>query len=207
MFLNSISSDIINIISSTGYTGVVVLMAIESAAVPLPSEVILPFSGFLITTGRFSLWGVTMAGAIGSVIGSLALYYIGYFGGRPFIDKFGKYLLITHEDMDKADSFFKRYGSASNFIGRVLPLVRTFISLPAGISKVNIKGFIFYTFLGSFVWSLLLAWIGLQLGQNWSKIHAYFHNVDLILEILVALGVIWFIHKHIRIFIRKRKQK
>jgi membrane protein DedA with SNARE-associated domain len=200
MIFASISNWIIHIISALGLTGVAFLMAIESAAIPLPSEIIMPFSGFLVAAGRFSLLGISIAGAIGSVIGSLVLYYIGYFGGRPFIEKYGKYFLFHHDDLAKADRFFQKHGVFSNCIARILPVLRTYISLPAGIFKAEIKKFVLYSFIGSFIWSAFLGFIGIKLGQHWDSLRPYFHEVDLLLTILILAGIAWFVYKHLKRF-------
>ena len=198
MIVAAISTWSIHVISALGYVGIAILMAIESSAVPLPSEIIMPFSGFLVLTGRFSLLGISLAGGIGSVIGSLFLYYIGFYGGRPLVEKYGKYLLIHSSDIAAVDKFFSKYGIFSNLFGRVLPIVRTFISFPAGISKAPIKSFVVYSFVGSFIWSLFLGYIGFKLGQNWDNLKSYFHNIDLIVGVLVLLGIAWFVYKHVR---------
>src|SRR5258708_3606188 len=128
-----VSSWIVHVISVGGYAGIVLLMAIESAAIPLPSEVVMPFSGFLVAQGRFTLAGIALAGAIGSVIGSAVLYAIGYYGGRPLALKYGKYIFINHSDLERAEKFFVKHGDLANFLGRILPILRTFISFPAGL--------------------------------------------------------------------------
>jgi len=143
-------------IGALGYFGVGGLMAIESAAIPLPSEIIMPFAGSLIPAGRFSLLGIALAGAIGSTIGSWATYWIGRYGGRPLVERYGKYILISAHDLNLADKFFARYGAWSTFIGRVLPIFRTYISIPAGITKVPFGLFTLTSITGSFLWSLLL---------------------------------------------------
>jgi membrane protein DedA with SNARE-associated domain len=196
--LSAVTGFIIHVISTLGYPGVAILMAIESAAIPLPSEVIMPFSGFLVSTGRFSLLGIALAGGVGSAVGSAILYWIGYAGGRPFIKKFGKYIFISQHDLDIADRFFARYGSLSTFIGRLLPVVRTYISLPAGISRVSFWKFLFYSFVGSFLWSLPLGFIGMKLGQNWENLHGLFRKFDVIIVILIVLGVTWWVWRHIK---------
>lgn len=130
---------VIATISTFGYTGIVITMAIESACIPLPSEIIMPFSGYLVSTGQFSLVGVTLAGAIGNVLGSLVAYYVGVWGGRPFVERYGRYVLVSQHDVDLADRWFAKHGEAAVLIGRLLPVVRTFISLPAGIARMDIK--------------------------------------------------------------------
>lgn len=186
-------------INLLGYTGVALMMAIESACVPLPSEIIMPFSGYLVSTGAFSLWGVSFAGAIGCVIGSMLAYWIGYYGGRPMAEKYGKYILVTKHDLDIADNFFKKYGNAAVFISRLLPVVRTFISLPAGIAKMNFGKFLIYTFLGSLPFCLFLAYVGKKLGDNWDTLGVYFHKFDLIIGIIILICLIWFVRRHLNL--------
>ena len=189
---------IVQTISNLGYSGVALLMGIESAAVPLPSEIIAPFAGYLVYTGRFSLLGVALAGGVGSAVGSAITYWIGYSGGRPFIERYGKYFLISKHDLDIADKFFARYGNASTFIGRLLPIVRTFISIPAGIARVPFWSFLFYSFVGSCIWTWLLAFAGMKLGENWSGIRSRLHGFDTAIGLLLIVGLIWFIYRHFK---------
>lgn len=181
-----------------GYLGVVLLMGIESANIPLPSEVIMPFSGFLVFEGRFTLWGIALAGGLGCMLGSWLSYWVGAKGGRPLIEKWGKYILISHHDLDIADGWFKRWGMAAAFFGRLLPVIRTFISFPAGISKVNFWKFSLYTFVGSVIWSYFLGWVGFKLGENWDSLRAYFHKFDYAIVGIILLGLIWYIWRHIK---------
>ena len=196
--LGLLSVFIIGVINSMGYAGVVLLMAIESACIPLPSEVILPFSGYLIATGVFNLWLVALMGAIGCVLGSIVAYYAGAWGGRAWIVKYGKYVLISHHDLDMADRWFVKWGSITVFAARLLPVIRTFIAFPAGVSKMKMSTFILYTFVGSYIWSLLLAWIGLKMGENWDSLRVYFHKFDAAIGILILAGAFWYIRRHIR---------
>lgn len=186
-------------ISKLGYFGVAAMMAIESACIPLPSEIIMPFSGYLVSKGDFSLWGVSLAGALGCVAGSVLAYAVGYYGGRPMAEKYGKYVLVTSHDLDLAEKFFNKYGSAAVFTSRLLPVVRTFISLPAGIAKMNFFQFILYTFLGSLPFCYLLAYIGKKLGDNWNTLGVYFHKFDVVIGVVILIGIIWFIKRHINL--------
>ena len=197
--ISLLASFIIGGISLMGYSGVAVMMAIESACIPLPSEIIMPFSGYLVSTGEFSLWGVSLAGAIGCVIGSVLAYWVGYYGGRPMAEKYGKYILVTHHDLDIADNFFNKYGNFAIFFSRMLPVVRTFISLPAGIAKMNFSKFIAYTFLGSLPFCYLLAYIGKKMGDNWNTLGAYFHKFDIAIGVVILIGIIWFVKRHLNI--------
>src|SRR6266513_5173356 len=181
-------------ISTLGYSGVVLLMAIESACIPLPSEIIMPFSGYLIYTGRFNLWLVGVAGASGCVLGSLVAYCVGMYGGRPLIEKYGRYVLISHHDLDLADRWFAKYGEIIVFVSRLLPAIRTFIAFPAGVARMNLKRFIIYTFAGSLPWCLGLAYIGQKLGEQWNKddtLKTFFHRFDFVFAIVIALAIIW----------------
>jgi membrane protein DedA with SNARE-associated domain len=181
-----------------GYLGIVLLMGIESANIPLPSEVIMPFSGFLVFEGRFTLWGIALAGGLGCMLGSWLSYWVGAKGGRPLIERWGKYILISHHDLDLADRWFKRWGMAAAFFGRLLPVIRTFISFPAGISKVNFWKFSIYTFVGSVIWSYFLGWIGFKLGENWDSLKGYFHKFDYVIVGVILIGLIWYIWRHIK---------
>jgi len=193
-----LASFIIAIISSGGYAGVILLMAIESACIPLPSEIIMPFSGYLVFRGEFGLYWVGLAGAFGCVVGSVPAYYLGLYGGRPLIEKYGKYVLVSHHDLDLADRWFGRYGDWAIFFSRLLPVVRTFISFPAGVAKMNVPRFIIYTFVGSFPWCLGLAYIGMKLGENWDTLGAYFHKFDIVIGILIAAGAVYYIWRHLK---------
>jgi len=194
--LSGLASLIIKIISSTGYFGVAMLMALESAGILIPSEVIMPFSGFLVFTGEFNFWLTVLCGAAGNLLGSMAAYWIGYAGGRPLIEKYGKYILISGRDLNLADSWFKRYGQATVFFSRLLPIVRTLISFPAGIAKMNFKKFSFYTVLGSLPWSLALTYIGLALGENWQSLKIYFEKFDVVIAGLIVAGIVWWVRRH-----------
>ena len=186
------------VISATGYGGVVLLMAIESANIPLPSEVIMPFSGFLVASGELNLWLVGLSGAIGCVVGSVVSYWIGVKGGRPLIEKYGKYILFSHHDLDIADRWFKKHGELTVFVGRLLPVIRTFISFPAGISRMNFGRFVIYSFLGSLPWCIFLAYLGQKLGENWENLRGYFHGLDWVILGLIVLGIVWWVWRHLK---------
>ena len=196
--LGLIAQWIINQISAMHYFGVVLLMAIESACIPLPSEIIMPFSGYLVFAGRFNLWWTGIAGAVGCVVGSVVAYAAGVYGGRPFIEKYGRYFLVSRHDLDLADRWFSRYGDWAIFFSRLLPVVRTFISLPAGIARMPFWRFVLYTFVGSVPWCLLLSWIGLKFGENWTSLREYFHQADIVIGVVIVLGAAWWIYRHVR---------
>lgn len=195
-----ISGWIIALISATGYAGVIFLMAIESAGVPAPSEVIMPFSGYLVSQGTFNIWMVAIAGTLGNLLGSLLAWWIGYKGGRPLIEKYGKYILLRHHELDLADRFFERHGKLTVFVGRLLPVVRTYISFPAGIAKMDLKQFSLYTVAGAFPWSLGLAYVGVRLGEHWETIKQYTRGLDVAVVIALVLVLIWW-------FVRKRYKR
>ena len=195
--LASVANLVIKIISDSGYFGITLLMAIESACIPVPSEVIMPFAGFLAAAGKLSFLLVVFWGAIGNLIGSIIAYAIGAFGGRPFIEKYGKYVLLGKDELDKSQRFFSKYGSASVFFSRLLPIVRTFISLPAGIARMPFAKFCVYTFIGSFFWSALLAYIGVFLGENWQSIEVYFRKFDWLILVGIIIFVVFFVYKKV----------
>ncbi|MBI4709113.1 MAG: DedA family protein [Candidatus Portnoybacteria bacterium] len=197
VILSWLASLVINIIDAGGYFGVTLLMALESACIPIPSEVIMPFSGFLVSQGKFVLWQVVLWGTIGNLIGSIIAYAVGFYGGRRLAEKYGKYVLVSHNDLALADKWFKKYGQATVFFSRLLPIVRTFISLPAGIAKMDFKKFCFYTFAGALPWSLALTYVGVALGENWDILKIYFHKFDLLIGILIILGAGWWIFRHL----------
>jgi len=187
------------VISAMGYGGVALLMAIESACIPLPSEIIMPFAGYLVFTGQFSLHGAALAGAVGCILGSIPAYYLGLYGGRPAIERWGRYVLVSHREVEFADRLFARYGQWVVLAGRLLPVIRTFIAFPAGVSRMNVPRFIVYTFVGSYPWCWGLAWVGMKLGEQWDKdprLKAAFHRFDLAIGILLVAGAAWFVwHK------------
>jgi len=199
--ISILSGFIIATISALGYWGIVLLMAIESACIPLPSEIIMPFSGYLVSRGEMNLWLVGIAGAFGCVVGSIVAYYVGMYGGRPVIEKYGRYVLLSKHDLDLADRWFAKYGEAIVFISRLLPAVRTFIAFPAGVAKMNMTRFIIYTFAGSLPWCLGLAYVGQKLGEQWDKderLKNWFHRFDFVIGIVGVLLVAWWIWRHIK---------
>ncbi len=173
-------------ISAVGYLGVALLMTFESACIPIPSEIIMPFSGFLASTGKLSLWGITLAAALGNLAGAVVTYGIGYYGGRPFVMKYGKYFFVREHELRKAEKFFAKWGDFSVFLSRNLPVIRTFISLPAGVAEMPFIKFAVYSFLGSLPWCFALAYLGFLLGNNWLVIREYGHYLDLAAGVLIA---------------------
>ncbi len=184
------------VIGVTGYGGIALLMAIESACIPLPSELIMPFAGYLVFDGKMSLFWAATAGAIGCNLGSLVAYEIGFYGGRPLVERFGSYILMGRRELDWADHFFQRWGQAAVFVGRLLPVVRTFIALPAGIARMPRGRFHLYTFLGSWPWCFGLAYLGMKLGENWRSLGKYFHKFDAVIGAVLVIAVVYFVYSH-----------
>ena len=185
-----------SLIAMTGYGGIVILMAIESACVPLPSELIMPFAGYLVFQGKMNLLWVATAGAIGCNLGSLIAYEIGCYGGRPLVERYGRWVLMGRRELDWADRFFARWGDLAVFIARMLPVVRTFIALPAGIARMPRGRFQLYTFLGSWPWCFALAWFGMKLGENWRVLGKYLHKFDAVILAALVVGIAWFVWSH-----------
>ncbi|MGN1185430.1 MAG: DedA family protein [Methanobrevibacter wolinii] len=192
----SLANLVIYLIESLGYFGIFLGMTIESACIPLPSEVIMTFAGFVVNEGKLTLTNIILVGILGNLVGSLITYYIGLKGARPLLEKYGKYILITKEKLDNADKWFNKHGDVAVFFGRILPGIRTFISLPAGINKMDIKKFIIYTLIGSGIWTSILAIIGIELGKDWSIISQYFRIFDIIIGIAILLIIIYYVIKH-----------
>lgn len=187
---------IASLIKATGYAGVAILMGIESACIPLPSELIMPFAGYLVFTGAMKLFWVATAGAIGCNLGSLVAYEIGCYGGRPLVERYGRWILLSHRELDWADRFFLRWGYLAVLIARMLPVVRTFIALPAGIARMPRARFHIYTFLGSWPWCLALAYIGMKMGEHWRDLGKYLHKFDVVIIAALSIGFIWFVWSH-----------
>jgi membrane protein DedA with SNARE-associated domain len=176
------------LIGDWGLSAVFFLMLLESACIPVPSEAIMPFAGFAVSEGAMSLLGITVAGVAGNLVGSWVAYWVGRYGGRPFIDKYGKYVLLRHHHVELAERWFDKYGAATVFFTRCLPIVRTFISLPAGIAKMPFWKFTLYTLLGCIPWVFFLGWLGVRLGEHWEDIRPYLHYADY--AVLAALVVV-----------------
>jgi len=185
-----------SLIGVTGYGGVTILMAIESACIPLPSELIMPFAGYLVYLGQMNLWWAATAGAIGCNLGSLIAYEIGAYGGRPMVEKYGRWILLSRHELDWADRFFHRWGGGAVFVARMLPVVRTFIALPAGIARMSRVRFHIYTFVGSWIWCYVLAYIGMKLGEHWDTLGKYFHRFDAVIAVFLIVGIALFLWSH-----------
>jgi membrane protein DedA with SNARE-associated domain len=190
---------LIAFIAKGGLTGVVLLMAIQSACIPIPSEVIMPFAGFALAHSQWDLIVLATLASIASNLGSIPAYWIGAKGGRPLVERYGRYLLLSKRDLDLADHFFARFGSITVLVGRMLPIVRTFIAFPAGIARMNQLRFHIYTFIGSWPWCYALAYIGMKLGAKFQtdpRFQEVFHRFHVAVEVVLLVGIVWFIWTH-----------
>jgi len=194
--ISTLVSVVVAVISTGGYAGVAALMAIESACIPLPSEVIMPFAGYLVSLGHFNLLGAATAGALGCNIGSTIAYVIAAHGGRSAFERWGRYVLVRHEELDRAERFFARYGAVTVFVGRLVPVIRTFISFPAGLARMPMLKFQIYSFVGSLPWCLALAYAGVVLGARWDSDPTFrrvFHEFDALVVAVLLAGFAWFV--------------
>ncbi len=191
------------VIGSLGYAGIVALMGIESACIPLPSEIIMPFAGYLVYTGHFNLFWAATAGAIGCNVGSVLAYWIGAAGGRPLVERYGRWVLMSHHDLDRMTRFFEKYGTITVLLGRLLPVVRTFIAFPAGVARMPQLRFHIYTFIGSWPWCYGLAYAGMKLGEKWHsnpRFEQAFHRFHLVVELALVAAIVWFVWSHFNRF-------
>ena len=191
------SNVIIHLIERFGYVAIAGMMFLESALIPIPSEVVMPFSGFVSAIGKLDFWLVVAFGVVGQMLGSTFIYFVGKRQGRHLLEKYGKYLLIRTKDIQQADKWFERFGEATVFFGRVLPVTRTFISLPAGVSEMRFGKFAAYSFLGIVPWTLGLAWLGVKMGENWSQLKQYFHVLDFFVGGAVLILVVLYVRNHL----------
>ena len=198
LIIDVLARVVVRTIDFMGYPGVFFLMLVESCGIPMPSEIIMPFSGFLVAEGKMNFLAVSFVGAFANLAGSLVAYWIGLKGGRALIEKYGKYVLISKRDLDLADRWFARFGNWTVFFGRLLPVVRTYISFPAGVAKMEIKRFSIYTFAGALPWSILFTWLGVKMGDNWEQIREKLHNFDLAIVVLIVIGITWYVWRHIK---------
>jgi len=206
--VESVVNWIVSVISQLGYPGIILTMAIESALIPLPSEIIMPFSGFLVSQGRFNFWLVGLCGAIGNLLGSWAAYWLGYWGegaiARRFIRSYGRFILLSEEELDKAERLFRRFGNFIVFGSRVIPAVRTVISLPCGIARLPFWKFSLLTFSGSLIWSYFLAYMGVLLGKNWEGLRPIFKRFDIAIILIIIIGIGWYFYYKLRPALRSK---
>ncbi len=185
-------------VAAWGYTGVLLMMAIESANVPLPSEAIMPTAGILVQQGKMNIHLAALAGALGCLVGSIPSYFLGLYGGRPFVKKYGRWFLIREKDLEAADRWVDRYGDWAFFICRMLPVVRTFISFPAGVLKAHFGIFCLFTFVGSLIWCYFLTWVGVKFGENMEFFVDLWHKFDLAIVVVGVAAVGYYIHHHLK---------
>ena len=201
--IEALAGYIIHFIEATNYFGIFILMTLESSLIPIPSEITMPFSGFLVSRGELNLVLVILAGAFANLIGSIIAYYIGYFLEETvivsWIRKYGKFILITVDDYEKSRHWFLKYGNSIVFFSRLLPGIRTFISLPAGLAEMNIWKFSFYTFLGSLIWSALLTYVGVYFGENWHALEPIYRKFEFAIAAFIILGILWYINHKLKI--------
>ncbi len=191
---------ITHVIDVGGYAGIAALMGIESACIPLPSELIMPFAGYVVYLGHFNLYFAATAGAIGCNLGSAVAYWIGAKGGRPLVERYGRLVLVSHHDLELVTKFFEKYGSITVLIARLMPIVRTFIAFPAGIAKMSQVRFHIYTFIGSWPWCFVLAYAGMKLGERWHtdpRFEQWFHRFHLVVELGLLAVLVWFLWVHL----------
>lgn len=193
-----IANTVIFVIERLGYWAIFAGMFLESACIPVPSEVVMPFSGFASSKGILSFWAVVAVGTAGQVLGSIATYVVGKNGGRNLLEKYGKYVLISKRDIVKADAWFEKYGEATVFFTRMMPVIRTFISLPAGITRMSFGKFVIYSTVGIIPWTLLLTYVGVKMGENWDRIRDIFHGLDLVIAVVLAIGVLYYLKTHFK---------
>ncbi len=184
--------------AQVGYLGVLFAMTVESLGIPLPSEIIMPLAGWMVYRGVFSLWSAVLAGTAGCTLGSIIGYWIGSVGGRPVLAKYGRFILFSEHDLDIADRWFARYGEAAVFFSRLLPVVRTFISIPAGITRMNFPKFVLYTVLGSFPWVLGLTYAGELLGDNWQVVRGPLERLDYPIVAALAAAIVYYVYRRTR---------
>ncbi|HEY9715314.1 MAG TPA: DedA family protein [Chroococcales cyanobacterium] len=187
-----------SLVESWGYLGVVIMMAIESANIPLPSEAIMPTAGILVQQDKMNIHLAALAGAVGCVVGSIPSYFLGLYGGRPFLQKYGKIFLLREKDLELADKWVDKYGDATFFVCRMLPVVRTFISFPAGVLKAHFGMFCLFTFIGSLVWCYFLTWVGIKFGENMEMFTDLWHKFDVAIVLVVLAGFGFYLYRHLK---------
>ncbi len=198
MITEFLSNFVVHVLTGLGYTGLFVLSLLESAAIPIPSEIVLPFAGFLVASGQFLFWPAVLLATLGNIVGSAILFWVGISGGRWILEKYGKYVFIHDKEIEKGDAWFARHGVKAVFWGRMMPIVRTFISLPAGVNKMNFKKFLVFTSFGALPWNFALVYLGIKAGENWDSFRPYFHIFDYVIGVIVVALVI-------RHFIKNKK--
>ena len=189
---------ITEVISSVGYPGIFVLMALESKVAPVPSDLVVPFAGFLVASGKLDIWLVILVSSLGSLTGSLLSYFIAYFGEKELIHRFGKFVLLDKKHLEKTEEWFKKKGGITILISRFIPVIRHLISLSAGLARMDLKKFILYTLTGATIWNTFLLWVGIQLKDNWKEIHKYSSQLDVLVIVGIVIVAAYYLHPHIK---------
>lgn len=195
--VNGVAAWITGLLATYGYGGVLLSMAIQSACIPIPSEIVMPAAGVLVANGTLNFHLAAAAGGVGNLLGSWLAYAVGKVGGRPFIKRYGGYVLFSERDMEQSERFFARFGDAAVFFGRLLPVVRSFISLPAGIARMPLGRFTVYSLVGSWLWSYALLWAGVEMGRHQARLQALMHRFDLAVGVVLLAGAAWWIWRHL----------
>jgi membrane protein DedA with SNARE-associated domain len=198
MIFESLSNYFVSVISATGYIGVFFLMVLESMVFPVPSELVMPFAGFLVADGKMSLWLAIIASSLGSITGSLISYFVAYYGGTKVVYRFGKFFLLDKGELELTERWFKKKGSITILVSRFIPVVRHLISLPAGLGKMNLKHFLIYTFIGATLWNTFLLWVGIKLRERWELVHKYSSQLDIVFIVLILLAVAFYVYRHLK---------
>lgn len=207
--LDQLSRIIQDIIEALGYPGITFVMFVENIFPPIPSEVVMPFAGFLVADGKFNFWGILLAGTLGSILGAVVIYYIGVWADelviRRFIRRFGKYFMLGEDDIDRALGAFNRYGEIIIFIGRLIPIIRSLISLPAGMDRMPLPKFLLFTALGTTLWTGILGYAGVVLGQNWEDVLGFVDQYEMLTLVVIIVLVVWFVVKRGRQLLVERR--
>lgn len=207
MITEFISRIAVQILDTTAYVGAFTLMALESMIAPVPSEAVMPFVGFLVTDGKLNLWLALLSTSLGSVVGSLASYWIGYYGGTPVVLKVGKYLLLNRHDLEMTERYFHRkQGLYTVFVARFIPVIRHFISIPAGMGKMPLLPFLLVTLIGATLWNGFLLFCGMRLREHWTMVQKYSHQVDIVIIVLALIGIAWFLRSRLAVGILKQEK-
>lgn len=198
MLFERLSGLFTSVIASTGYLGVFVLMTLESMVAPVPSELVMPFAGFLVADGKLNLWLVIIASSLASITGSLISYAIAYFGEKELIHKFGRFVFLDKDELDWTQRWFEKRGSITILISRFIPVIRHLISIPAGLAKMDLKKFVLFTAIGATAWNSFLLWVGMQLRERWEAVHKYSSQLDVLVIVLIVVAVAYYAYRHIR---------
>ena len=204
MLFERLSTIFTGIIASTGYAGIFILMALESMVAPVPSELVMPFVGFLVADGKLNLWLAIIVSALASITGSSISYAIAYYGGKPFIHSFGRFVLLDKDELEWAEKWFQKRGSITIFVSRFIPVVRHLISIPAGLGRMDLRHFIIFTAVGATAWNAFLLWVGMELRERWELVHQYSKQLDILFVAIIIVAVAYCAYKHIK---RHRKNK